>query len=408
VDYIHFFLKNKNVIFTGFTLAFFSSFGQTFFLSLYVPGIIDDTGISNSSFGAIYGSATILSSITLAYAGKFIDTRDLRSYTMLSALLLAASCLVMAFSFNLILIFAGFWGLRLAGQGLMTHIQSTAISKIFSSTRGKALSLTSLGYPAGEAIFPLATGSIILILGWRYSMMINAVFIISVLIPLILINMKSSRFQDIRSIGNNNDSQEDFSRFTILRDSNFYIIAISSFVLPFVITGLFFYQISLSSEKGWPVTLLPACFIGYAGARAIFSLASGKLIDKFSAAEIFPFYLIPFAAGLLILAFFSHPFAAFTYLFLSGVSVGLSSTVKTALLAEIYGTDNLGSIRSFFATLMVLSTAVSPALFGWLLDRGATLSLISGVSLTAVIFTIIISFRININCNVYIERGSEA
>ena len=108
------------------------------------------------------------------------------------------------------------------------------------------------------------------------------------------------------------------------------------------------------------------------------------------------------------LAFFSHPFTALLYLFFSGLSVGLSSTVNTALLAEIYGTENLGSIRSFFATLIVLSTAVSPALFDWLLDRGSTLSFISGVSLTLVLFTIIISFRINSGCSIYIERGNEA
>jgi len=367
-----------------------------------------DLMVSNSSFGAIYGAATILSSLSLAYAGKFIDTSDMRNYTIFAVILLAFSCIVMAFSINIAIIFAGFWGLRLAGQGLMTHIQSTAISKIYSSSRGKALSLTSLGYPAGEAFFPIITGIIILFLGWRYSMIINALFILIILLPFIYWTMKSSEFKNIRELKTDRNSQDEFRRSSILKERNFYIIAASSFVLPFIITGLFFYQGPLSSEKGWSPALLPACFIGYAGARALFSLISGTLIDRFSAARIFPFYLIPFAAGLLILTFFSHPFAAILYLFLTGVSIGLSSTVKTALLAEIYGTDNLGSIRSFFATLMVLSTAVSPALFGWLLDKGYTLSFISGISLIPVLLTIILSTQINEGCRVYTERINEA
>ena len=367
-----------------------------------------DLMVSNSSFGAVYGAATILSSISLAYTGKYIDSRDIRNYTLLAALLLAVSCLIMAFSFNIVIIFAGFWGLRLAGQGLMTHIQSTAISKIFSSSRGKALSITSLGYPAGEAFFPIIVGMIILFLGWRYSMIINSLFILIILIPFIYRTMGKSEFKSIKELKTEKNSRNEFSRLSILKEKNSYIIAATSFIIPFIMTGFFFYQGPLSSEKGWPPALLPACFIGYAGARAIFSLISGTMIDRFSAARIFPFYLIPFAAGLIVLTFFSHPFAALLYLFFSGLSVGLSSTVNTALLAEIYGTDNLGSIRSFFATLMVLSTAVSPALFGWLLDRGFTLSIISGISLTLVLLTIILSSQINADRALYSERVNEA
>ena len=197
MDFYRFFSKNKVVISTGFLLTFFSSFGQTFFISLYVPSIISELRINNSSFGAIYGSATILSSITLAYAGKFIDTVSVRKYTILTSLLLMISCLVMAFSYNLFFIFAGFWGLRLAGQGLLSHISGTAISKIYTETRGKALSLTSLGYPAGEALLPILTGSIILLAGWRYSMIINSIFICCVFIPYVLLTMGNSSFKKI-------------------------------------------------------------------------------------------------------------------------------------------------------------------------------------------------------------------
>jgi MFS family permease len=407
MDYIRFFSKNKSVITFGFILTLFSSFGQTFFISLYVPGIIKELQVSNSSFGAIYGSATILSSITLAYVGKFIDTVDIRKYTIITASLLMISCLVMAFSFNLIFVFIGFWGLRLAGQGLLSHIANTSISKIYSTTRGKALSLASLGYPAGEAIFPVLTGFIILFFGWRYSMILNSAIIFTLLIPFVFTIMKRSDFTELKNDKSISGEISSFSRSALFRDENFYIIALSSSTLPFIVTGLFFYQLLLSQEKGWPAEWLPACFIGYAGGRAIFSLISGKLIDRYTAQAIFPFYLIPFAIGLFTISLFSHPAAAIVYLFLSGVTVGISGPVKTALLAEFYGTENLGGIRSIFATLMVLSTAISPALFGYLIDSGFTFSLISGVSFIAVLISIMISFRLDVSYSLDSDSSTE-
>jgi hypothetical protein len=36
---------------------------------------------------------------------------------------------------------------------------------------------------------------------------------------------------------------------------------------------------------------------------------------------------------------------------------------------EIYGTGNLGKIRSYFSTLLVLSTALGPPVFGFFIDK---------------------------------------
>lgn len=62
----------------------------------------------------------------------------------------------------------------------------------------------------------------------------------------------------------------------------------------------------------------------------IFSLISGKLIDRFSALKLLPYHLTPFLAGLLVLILSDHALAAPIYLTLTGITMGLSSTVKTA------------------------------------------------------------------------------
>jgi hypothetical protein len=52
-----------------------------------------------------------------------------------------------------------------------------------------------------------------------------------------------------------------------------------------------------------------------------------------------------------------------------------------AIWAELYGTANLGAIRSFSTALMVFSTGLAPAVMGWGFDEGtgvATIALASG------------------------------
>ena len=58
-------------------------------------------------------------------------------------------------------------------------------------------------------------------------------------------------------------------------------------------------------------------------------------------------------------------FVGFT---LFGVCVGIASPLKSAIWAEMYGPAHLGAIKSVLGTVMVMSTAIAPALFGYVLD----------------------------------------
>lgn len=405
--YIHFFLNHKRLISFGFILAFFSSFGQTFLVSLYVPGIMKEFQLSSFAFGLIYGGATILSGLTLAFTGKFIDDCNLRDYTLAAVALLIAACLCIAFSPNLVLVILGFWGLRLAGQGLLTHISNTSIAKFFHKTRGMALSLSVLGFAAGEAFFPVTVGALIARSGWRASMAVSAVLIGLVLIPFVFLALKDKRLH-YHPKEEHAENAAVFSRSWLWKDKRFYIIVFNSFVTFFTITGMFFYQLILAEEKGWTAGWLTASFMGFALGRTVFSLIGGNLVDKYSALRLFPLHLIPFAAGLSVLAVFDHPLAAPFYLILTGVSVGLGSTIKTALLAEVYGTRNLGAIRSVSATVMVVSTALSPVLFGFLLDHGFNFTFISAASTGLVVAAIFLSFRLPVLIKESKEPGSPA
>ena len=123
-------------------------------------------------------------------------------------------------------------------------------------------------------------------------------------------------------------------------------------------------------------------------------LLSGPLVDRWTARRMFPFVLIPYTAGIFILAFYHEPLAYPMALFLFGFSNGAGGTIKNALLAEIYGTTIIGSVRSLFTTLTVLSTALGPISFGLLLDGGLSFTTVLLLCAAVLCVAIVWSFRI--------------
>ena len=165
-------------------------------------------------------------------------------------------------------------------------------------------------------------------------------------------------------------------------------------LLPMITTGLFFYQIALAEYKGWSPEWLAACFIGYAIGSSSSMLLSGPLVDRFTARRLFPYFLIPVSIGLALMLFFNHAWIAIAYMVLMGSSVGVGSTIKSAVQAEMFGVSSIGAVRSLFTTITVISSAVGPALFGFMLDHGLSFYEVFGVSFLLTVAVTLQNFRV--------------
>ena len=139
----------------GMLMSFWSGFGQTFFISLFSAEIRQDLSLSHGDFGSYYAIATTASAITLFWLGKLADTI---SVPRLSFITLGGVCLAaMYFSTvgSVLALTFGIYFLRLSGQGMMYHVYSTAISRRYIATRGRALAISGFGMNIGEAFFPI-------------------------------------------------------------------------------------------------------------------------------------------------------------------------------------------------------------------------------------------------------------
>ena len=379
MNYIKLFRSNPKILLFGLLLTLYSSFGQTFILSLYIPGILESFEISRSFYSQLYAVATLLSATTMIFLGKMIDHIPLRRFTLFVIGGIVTASLVAAFSFHVAMLFLAVYLLRFFGQGLLSHTSMTTMARYFKKARGKALSIAYLGFPFGEGLMPLVMVSIILWIGWRETFFLSAVFILATLLPLSLWLMRgfSGRAVVEGSVEVMKTPEREEAKDTrlwkqreIIRSGHFYLFAPTVFIVGFTLTALFFYQTFIADYKGWSVEWMAGSIVAYAISSFLFSIFTGPLIDRFSARNIFPFTLLPMAAGMLVVAFFKHPLATPVFWFLVGISAGINSPLTSALYAEIYGTRSLGSVRSIFTFVMVTSTAMGPVVYSFFLDNG--------------------------------------
>ena len=382
----------------GILLIFCSSIGQTFFISLFSGELRNEFNLSHGMFGILYSSATLTSAIVFFWLGKLTDQFNL---TVLGLITLG---ILSGFAF----LISSAETLRLFGQSMISHIAVTAMALWYSKKKGRALSIALMGHPIGEALLPAIITIFLLNYNWREIWMGIGTCIIIIFLPLIF---WLGRHQKSRQLGssNNNSLPESkkilnvsWNRSQVLRDSRFYQIIPGLLASPFIVTGVFFHQIHLIETKSWSITLLASSYPFFALSVTGATFIAGWIVDRFSTIHLLRIFLLPIAFGLILIANTDNSYAAPIFMILIGASTGAATIVISALWVELYGTDNLGSIRSMFFSMVVLSTSISPTLMGLLLDMGLTLE-IQFTIFAIYIFICSISFAI-MTPNLLIER----
>ena len=388
MDYARFVLANRRFLAFGFLLPFFSAFGQTFFIGIFGAELRGDFGLGNGAFGLIYSLATLANAAAFVWLGRLIDRVDLRSYTAATCAAYIGACLYMAYVPTLpILLFVGFVLLRLTGQGLMSHIGVTAMGRQFDAGRGTAVSIASLGFPVAEAVFPPAGVALMALVGWRQTWLIIGIALAVVLLPGVMWLLRGHGERERRRRAELETAsaagEGSWLLAEVLRDPGFYRVLPAVLLSPFTVTGLFFHQAALVEDKGWTLGWFATAFVVYAAASVAGTLGSGPLIDRLGATRLLPFFLLPLAAGLGLLAVGEASWIALGFMTGAGLSAGTALTLLGALWAEMYGVMHLGAIRSLVWGLVVFASALSPVLFGYLLDAGVTVGAIATGCLVA-------------------------
>jgi len=393
-------LKFKVILF-GFIFTFFSSFGQSYFLGLFNSSIREALSITHGQFGSIYASATLCSSLLLIWVGKKIDDVNIFKFAFFVIILLSFACFFFSRITSVFLLFIAIFLMRFSGQGMMSHTASTTISRYFTKTRGRALSISWFGLSSAEFIMPVLMVYLLTIIDWQNLWIIFSITVLIVL-PIASFLLIKNLNLDSREANDENIKQveiKQWKRKEVIKDYRFYIISLNMLAMPWIFSGFAVFQSFVQTSKGWGPYVIAQSFMSYSIFSVLTLFLSGFLIDKFSSRKLLIYMNIPLLLAAIILFFFDTPIIAFIFLGLVGSSNGFANILGSSTWAELYGVKYLGSIKALSTALMVFATAFGVALFGYLIDIGFTVGDIAVVSGIYIFISLILLFLVRKKLN---------
>jgi MFS family permease len=338
-----------------------------------LPFLLDEWGMSGTEAGAIQ------SAFNLAYAVSLLVTSWLsdhigakRVFLASNAFSLAAFALfaLAANSYESALILYGIVGLTLGGS--YTPALMLVAAKVPSSSRGTAMGVvlagSSLGYCAAIAL--AASG--IPVFGYRSTWVIVAVILCVGLAASVASLMKEPNHAYRRE-----ESGESKASFSSVLASRRSILLTAGYTAHcWELLGMWawapaFLTITLTRQIEWPAAtlgILIACILHFSG--AVSTLVSGSLSDRFGRR----FILVSMALLGAVLSFlfgWSSSWGAMIVLVLAalyGFATIADSGVLSTAMTESVPQQYLGSVLALRSILGFGAGAVSPLVFGWVLD----------------------------------------
>lgn len=360
----------------AFALAFLSSFGQTYFIALSSPGIRAAFDLTHAGFGALYSAATLASGLLMIFAGGVLDRVSVRAYGGMALLGLAAAALAMSVVTHPALLLVTLFGLRLFGQGMLAHAAITSAARLQAGVRGRATALASFGMTAGEGLLPFAAVAVLAAADWRALWQIAAATLVLALAAGAILGLgaRAGARAGPAPAAAGAPEPTPLSRKRILADPGFMLFLPAIAAPSAIVTGFFFHQREIAMASGWPLPLLAASISVFAIVSVLGSLTAGALVDRIGALTVSRIHLLPLAGAGLVLATMEGAFVAPLFFGLMGLTAGAGHVVSAAVLAELFGTRQLGRVRALGTAVMVVASATTPALAGLVLDAQASLA----------------------------------
>jgi len=357
-------------------------------MAVFTDHFIEVLGLSRTQLSIAYLLGTIGSAVFLTRAGRFYDQAGART-TMAAASLVLGLCLVfiayidllsqkllaiidlpMAFiTFPFILL--GYFGVRFAGQGVLTSASRNLLLLWFEKRRGLVSGGRSVFVTFGFSMAPLLLAFLISTSGWRVALFVLALVVglgFS-LVALLLVrdNPEScGLLADGKKLHDVKETHAPIPDKTIeqaRRSPIFWLYALVLAMYSLFGTAMVFHIVSIFTAAGRSATAAFAYFLPHAIVSVAVNLLGSWAADHWPLKRLLIIQLAGFLFGAWGLLNLHHDWGYRVLIIGLGVCSGLWGVLSNLAFIRFFGRLYLGEISGLNMTLTVLGSAIGPALF---------------------------------------------
>lgn len=352
--------------------------GQTIGVSVFTDELTEATTLTRLQLAIAYLIGTGASGLVLPRAGRMLDRYGSRILAVaatigLSATLVGLSLVgVMGPVEGMAIMSLGFGCLRFTGQGLLTLASRTMVSQWFEQRRGLVSSLSAAVQSFAFAAAPAMFLWLIELDDFRTAWRLIALFLVTVLGSIIVVFFRSTpescglvidggeaSSAGPRPIGSDNDA----SRAQAIRDPRFWAVTLPVVAMSSVGTALTFHILDFGDQVGLTEDEMVRIFVPIAVVSVPLTLIGGWAIDRVSPVVIG----VVGSVGQVVMYLAVYELDSGVGFVLTVVAWGMSNsmfaTLTVAALPRLFGRRYLGEIAGFQMSLMVVGSAIGPALF---------------------------------------------
>ncbi len=342
------------------------------------PLIKAEFGVSYAALGLIMTVIHVASGAAQIPVGFIVDRRGPFG-------VLAGGLAVLAGATALIGVAPGYWSLVglavLAGIGhSVFHPADYAIlsSAIGSARMGRAYSIHTFSGHLGSAMAPATVIFLAAALGWREALIVTGVF--GFLVLFAMLSQRRVLAVDVAPRAAAPDgggagggaAPEDGWRLLLSAP-------IMLFFLFFVVTSMTssgiqaFAVTAMATLHGTPLTAASTALTGFLFASSLGVLIGGHVADRTRHHDVIATAaFLGTAVVMVVIGAVALPAAALIALFtVTGLAQGMVRPARDMLVRAVTPKAASGKVFGFVSTGISVGGAVSPVLFGWIVDRGA-------------------------------------
>ncbi len=351
-------------------------------ISLFFRPMMDSQGWSLTSLVGAVTAASLLSVAVSPFMGRIIDRFGSKPVMLWGALVAAAGMFAMTRIdqvWQFWLLFACVSSLGLGELGQLTT--SSAVAQWFSRRRGRALALSGVGNTTGIAVLAPVVAFSIAWVGWRETWLLMGILLLLVMIPIILVFMRSRP----ENIGVGPDGEPlslpaegaaapatvagEWTVREAFRTRSLWILLLA-FVLGSAFNAVFTLVVPFFVEQeGMPNTSAGWIISAYFGSSIFARLFWGFMLERWQARYCMALAFLSRAITPALMIVIPYPLNIGAFLFFGGFIGGAMGVLQPVTWSNYFGRKAFASIQGTIRPFLAIPQFALPLLLALMFDR---------------------------------------